>query len=249
MSKIILLFKFFKYQGILQGLINFLKIKISLLNSIKLRDIEYPITLRKDSSDINTFIQIFIEQEYEIKIDIIPKVIVDCGANIGLFSILMKNKFPDVEIVCIEPDFENFSILKKNLQPYKRINYKNCGLWHKETRLKIFDKYQFGKWGMVVEEDKEYGTINTITVENIFNEFQFDRIDILKIDIETSEKNVFSENFENWISKVKIIIIELHDWLAPGCSQSFFYAIHKSIKNYKYFIVGENTIIINLDIL
>ncbi|MPN35170.1 hypothetical protein SDC9_182665 [bioreactor metagenome] len=45
-----------------------------------------------------------------------------------------------------------------------------------------------------------------------------------------------------------MIIIELHDWMEDNCAKPFFEAINKTFKNYKYYINGENTIIINQDI-
>jgi hypothetical protein len=44
-----------------------------------------------------------------------------------------------------------------------------------------------------------------------------------------------------------MIIIELHDWLEPGCSAVFFEAINKIYSNYSHSVKGENTIIENSD--
>ena len=46
-------------------------------------------------------------------------------------------------------------------------------------------------------------------------------IDILKIDIEGAEKEVFSDT-SAWIEKVDSIIIELHERMKPGCISSFY---------------------------
>jgi hypothetical protein len=75
--------------------------------------------------------------------------------------------------------------------------------------------------------------------------FGLKTIDVLKIDIETSEKTVFLNNYEEWLPKVRLIIIELHDWLEPGCSTIFFEAINKMFGNYSTLVKGENTIIEN----
>ncbi|MCQ4062169.1 FkbM family methyltransferase, partial [Klebsiella pneumoniae] len=73
-------------------------------------------------------------------------------------------------------------------------------------------------------------------------------VDILKLDIETSEKAVFSAGFEVWLPKVKMIIIELHDWMEPDCAKPFFEAVNKCFKSYTYSMKGENTVIVNNDI-
>jgi hypothetical protein len=51
-----------------------------------------------------------------------------------------------------------------------------------------------------------------------------DRIDLLKLDIEGSEKEVLSDS-DSWIRHVSAISMELHDRFIPGCSRAFFNAI------------------------
>jgi hypothetical protein len=36
-------------------------------------------------------------------------------------------------------------------------------------------------------------------------------IDLLKIDIEGAEAELFSTNYESWLPKTRVIVIELHD--------------------------------------
>jgi FkbM family methyltransferase len=139
-------------------------------------------------------------------------------------------------------------MLKKNLQGYTNISFENCGLWHTETKLNVFDKYNIGKWGMVVEEDIVNGTINALSIDSLVTKYNIDCIDVLKLDIEASEKQLFSKNFANWLPKVKMIIIEFHDGFEKGCSKTFFEAINKTFKDYSLSIRGENIVIRNNDL-
>jgi len=234
--------------GLKHGILLFFKLKLKNTDRIQLPGIAHPFTLRKGTSDIPTFKQVYIEQEYNINFIQNPKVIIDAGANIGLFSILIKNKFPEAKLICIEPDKENFETLIRNLSPYKDVHFENFGLWNKPTMLKVYDKYNMGKWAMVVEETTTEGNVAAISINELLAKYQLDRIDILKVDIETSEKIVFSDNYEQWLPKTKMILIELHDWMEAECAQPFFNAIHKTFKKYTYLIKGENTIIINNDL-
>jgi FkbM family methyltransferase len=65
-----------------------------------------------------------------------PVLIVDGGANIGMFSVLAHAYFPDVPIVCYEPDKANLRQLERNLS----VNGISAevvpkALWSRETTL------------------------------------------------------------------------------------------------------------------
>jgi FkbM family methyltransferase len=65
-----------------------------------------------------------------------PNLIVDGGANIGMFSVLAHSLFPDVPLVCYEPDKANLRQLKQNMAANgiaAKIVPK--ALWSKETTL------------------------------------------------------------------------------------------------------------------
>lgn len=51
-------------------------------------------------------------------------------------------------------------------------------------------------------------------------EFGIDYVDVLKIDIEGAEREVF-KTCSPWIKKVGTIVIELHDRFVPGCTDCF----------------------------
>lgn len=247
MGKIKLLAKFCLAFGLFKGLWLFSKFQAGFIDKIKLPNVKYPISLRPTKADVETFNDIFVYHQYTINAKN-PKVIIDCGANIGLFTVLMKNKFPDSKIIAIEPDPENFVELKKNASQYNDVFFENYGIWNTDTQLKVSDKYNRGKWGVVVEEDLVDGNVESISINTLMQKYNLDSVDILKIDIETSEKQLFANNYEEWLPKIKKIVIELHDGLEEGCSRAFFEAIHKTIPRYKLHTTnGENLIIENLD--
>ena len=64
-------------------------------------------------------------------------------------------------------------------------------------------------------------TVVAITLDKIIKDYNLEKIDILKIDIEGAEREVFS-NTSSWIEKVDSIIIELHERMKTGCNRSFY---------------------------
>jgi len=243
-------FRFTHRFGIIKGPFLFFKIKGGSQQDINIPGIRYPFSLRKSSSDYETFYQAIVHSQYNFNYKIIPEVIIDGGANIGLASIAFKNLFPNAKIIAIEPDKENFEQLNRNISRYKDIFTIQAGLWNTNGFLSVTDKYNIGKWGMVTEEviENTPGSINTITIEQIMHDYKLDRIDILKLDIETAERELFSSGYASWLPKVKVIIIELHDSITEGTARPFFKAINETFEKYRFFQLGENTIIINEDL-
>ena len=113
-NKILLLLRYINRFGI-KGL--YIYFSRTYLGSIRLSNQE--IKLRKNTSDADTFDQVFIEQNYKLQINH-PKLIIDAGANVGISTFYFKTLFPNAAIICIEPEEDNFILLKKNLK------YKNA---------------------------------------------------------------------------------------------------------------------------
>ena len=227
----------------------FLSIGLNILHNIYYlyySQIFSPLIVRKNTSDKNVFRQIFITRDYNLNLGIKPKLIIDAGANVGYSSLWFSKKYPHSKIIAIEPENSNYEILKKHIIGIKNIIPLKAGLWYKRTRLRIINEFD-EKWAFQTKENigKKEG-IKAVTIGEILKESKFKKIDILKIDIEGAEKELFSKNTD-WIEKVNIIIIELHDWLIPNSSSSFYSVIKKKDWNIKK--KGENLVLIRRDLL
>lgn len=188
-----------------------------------------PIWLRDNFSDKAIFHQVFSQRQYYI--DALPAMkaerIIDAGANIGLASIFFSNQFPSAQIVAIEPQTDNYNLLKKNLQPYDQVDCRHAALWYRREKITIKNPESLAASFMVQADDSS--TIEGITIPELLEEKQWDRVDILKMDIEGAEKEIFSAP-AGWLSKVRLLIIELHDNYNPGATKAFF----KALEPYEY---------------
>ena len=65
--------------------------------------------------------------------------IIDCGANIGLSVIYLKNLYPDAEIVAFEPDEQNFQLLQKNIASFgfKNVEARKEAVWTENTMASV----------------------------------------------------------------------------------------------------------------
>ncbi|WP_187269502.1 FkbM family methyltransferase [Flagellimonas hymeniacidonis] len=243
------LYRYIKTFG-RRGIVIFFKIKFNKTERVFLPNSDIPLKLRSRTSDIPTFRHIFMEKQYHISLDFKPQFIVDAGANIGLAAIYFINKHPHSKMVCIEPEDSNFELLQKNIKEYPNITALKKALSSiNDQEINLIDSGH-GKWGFMTELAKESrentgGLLRTISVDEIMKQNDLETIDILKIDIEGAEKELFESNTENWLPKTRCLIIELHDRKKAGCSTSLFRAISKY--DFSFSHKGENLIFINND--
>ncbi|MDD4901399.1 MAG: FkbM family methyltransferase [Patescibacteria group bacterium] len=219
-------------------------LKITTFFSLKYYSLIYhPLIIRKNTTDILIFRSIFIFKEFELPIKIKPRFIIDGGAYTGLSSLYYSSKYPNAKIFAVEPEESNFEILEKHTRKNLNITRIKAGLWHKEAFLKIVNG-KTGKWDFTVKEVAEFepNSIKAVTIDDLLKRSGFDEIDILKLDIEGSEKELFSKNYSSWINKVNIIVIELHDWMREGCAKSLYSAINQD--EWKKYKSGEKLVLI-----
>lgn len=213
------------------------------------------IKLRKrPSSDLNVFVQIYQEEEYKPLVDVFKKNfpndlnlnIIDAGCNIGLATMYLSNSFPKSNFIIIEPDTSNFESINYNFEANKITDIIKIkgGLWSKNTNLKIVNDFRDkNDWSFRVEETNETTELKGFSISYLMEEYKFEIIDILKIDIEGSEKELFlGLNADiSYLNKIKCIAVEIHDELQ--CRE----AIYKILKDYNFdfFESGDLTIGVN----
>ena len=185
------------------------------------------IKLRKvPSSDLEVFKQVFSLKEYlpvvnayndnfKNKADYYLNII-DAGSNIGLTALFFADYFSKSNIICIEPEIENFRVLEYNLDSIKngKIVKINGAIWSSNCKIKILSDFRDRlNWSFRVEENDSIGAIKAYSINQLVADNDFEFLDILKIDIEGSEKQLFTFPISNldFLKITKCIAIEIHD--------------------------------------
>lgn len=219
------------------------------------------VAVRANGSDKMVFNQIFVVEEYKTVVEFMRQFkketkgwkIIDGGANIGLTTLYFHQNLPDAKIVSIEPDKDNYAMIQKNLRSNNfsaNGNVVNAGLWSKNTYLKTERSFRDGDdWSIVVKEtDNGSNALKAYTITDIINQhFDGEIIDLLKLDIEGSEKYIFEAEAEvkRFLPKIRFVIIEIHDEM--NCRENIYAQLKKH--NFKYFNAGESTIGFNTDLV
>lgn len=177
--------------------------------------------------------------------------ILDLGANIGIETIKFKFFFPKSKIIAIEPEKNNFEILKKNTINYDNIHLENRAISNKQTEvyLKNNSKNISSNYNesFFVTNEITTSRIKTISIPYLIKKYNLERINILKSDIEGYERNIFDNTCSEWLNKVDCIIFECpdNDFMSSGTTQKIFNHIQKCGLEFNSHICGENIILIN----
>jgi len=202
------------------------------LFEIKIAGIKFPLYIRSIRADMQSFNNTFIDPYLDKKAYLSDsKFVIDAGANIGFTAILFANWWPNCKIISIEPDKENYELALKNTVQYPNITVINAGLWNKDAKLRIEAGQEDGFVVREVngnsQEIKDENLTTGVSIDHLLSTYNISQIDFLKMNIEGSEKEIFSENYKNWLPKTKSMLIELHDGKNAGCSKAVFKAVNE----------------------
>jgi FkbM family methyltransferase len=151
------------------------------------------------------------------------QVILDIGANTGIFSMLAQNNNGSAKVIAIEPVNVNFEVLSKNIVQNKfKINAEKVALSDKEGVAKMFMLKDQLNYMTSVNDDRYAlhpeikGNTEVVEIEvpikpftYIFDKFKLDKIDLIKIDVEGHEITVLNAMLP-YIEKYKpAILIEI----------------------------------------
>jgi len=157
----------------------------------------------------HSLIEIFVEDIYNIEFNNLQPYILDCGANIGLASIYLKNKYPEATIIAFEPDNHNFRLLSKNVaqKNWENIDIRNEAIWKEDCMLNFSSAGTLGSKIISNNESVDSDNFNTkaVRLKNLLNR----KIDFLKLDIEGAETAVISD-CANELSCIENMFIEFH---------------------------------------
>jgi FkbM family methyltransferase len=210
--------------------------------AVRLPELTHPLWVRPGTSDVATFDEVFVAREYEIPFtDFAPRHVLDLGANVGFASVQFATRWPGASILAIEPEAENVVMLKRNTGAYRRINALHAAVWSRPAQLAVENPHDAANAFRMTEADGLNGAgIPAFTVAQLIARLGSDRVDLLKMDVEGAEREILRTAHE-WLDRIHVLVIELHDRIVPGCSEALYAALHG--RRLRQEIVGQNLVI------
>jgi FkbM family methyltransferase len=182
------------------------------------------IELRPRTSDQYILEEVFVDRAYDVELGFEPEYIVDAGANIGCFTAWAAARYPGARIVAVEPDPGNLLMLVRNTAGLDRVCVVAGALWPEDRPL-LLDGPGDDPSAFTVSTASEVGRpVLGISIGTLLREQGFPRIDLLKMDIEGAERELFGGD-TGWLAATRTVLIELHDRTMPGCEETFLRAV------------------------
>ena len=201
------------------------------------------VSLREAGSDFLTFNEVVREEVYR---DVTAhldncETIVDLGANIGLTSLYFARRYPTVKLFAVEPNPDTYQMLTANLRGLidsGRCRTLQAAVWGSPKTL-VADPSQapdhYSAFTTKEASAMENGEtpIAGLPIQKLIDDSSFNEIDLLKVDIEGAEVELFKGDL-NWLCRVRTIAIEFHNDSRQCCR------FDEIMRQYKFRIHDEN---------
>ncbi|WP_027368247.1 FkbM family methyltransferase [Desulfocurvibacter africanus] len=191
---------------------------------------------------------IFLREEYpltKLKGVFGRVVVLDIGANVGLFSIYAKLNIPNATIHCFEPSGLMRKALEINTAPFANIHLHPVALSDHDGEQTLFlNPVKTGQSSLKPNQEptrEPFGptlveeTVQVCDAGKAFDDLQLDCVDILKVDTEGSEIEIL-KSLGSRLERIKHVYLEYH-------SQADKKEMHELLADFvllEHFERGEN---------
>jgi len=148
-------------------------------------------------------------------------VVIDAGANIGLFSLLVARRQPQCKVLAFEPFDENFRLLTENLagagaSGVRAFSLALAGESGTASMSDVGTRSQDHQLAASPSPGTEKRSVRTCSLFEVFRMANADVIQMFKCDIEGSERELFAGADTDTLRRCQRYAIEYHDNLQPG---------------------------------
>lgn len=190
--------------------------------SIHLKSLPDPVYLRPGESDFMVLDEVFSQAEYA-RVGQWPlpadATIVDLGANIGLASLYFASLYPQSKFVLVEPGQDNCRLIECNcrrLIDQGRLRLHQAFAAAQDGTAGLDQNWQAWALAKVDAIDDRHPAVRCISMPTLLADAQPAHVDLLKCDIEGSERELFRD-CSQWIGKIRHLIVETHNsWSDPN---------------------------------
>lgn len=170
-----------------------------------------PVTLRPHDSDLAVLHEIFARRSYLISETLLPPdnvgTIIDAGANVGLASLYLADRYRRARILAVEPNPENFALLKANTLGVGRIVPVQAAITSTRT-AEVYIATAGRASHFKINGDGRGALVRGFTLSELMAAYGIPHTDLLKIDVEGTEAAIFAR--PEFLARTGVVAAELH---------------------------------------
>jgi FkbM family methyltransferase len=153
---------------------------------------------------------------YNVPLPFTPETVLDLGANVGYATIFFGRRYPNAKIACVEPVPDNYALLVRNIEANRiaaRVTRAAISISDGAVMMQTSERDYAHKVAGIGYGAHVIGPLMEVpgvSVVTLLRTLGWERIGLLKIDIEGYEGVLLRENAE-WLSKVDALCLECHE--------------------------------------
>ncbi len=213
---------------------------------------------RPGSSDTELIYKILLRRglkgEYAIEPGILAalgevRTVLDIGANIGVAAVYLASVFPEARVYAFEPSPDNVPLLRRNTEPFGRIQALPVALGERDGTLEFFSSESASNFGgfsrfAAGSDAARKTTVPMRHAGRQLAELGIGGADVIKIDVEGSEGEILGALGDEFLSRTKYIAGELHgqrDFALLGLLERHFHiAVRKRLRERVFMFQAVN---------
>jgi len=164
-------------------------------------------------------------------------IVVDCGANIGVFMLYLISLERNVRVFCFEPSARTRKRLRQNVRANGLTNnvfIEPYALYSAEVVMNLKptgssgDKSFFHRNNILADQPEE--KVRCIGLPAALERCGVDRLDLLKLDVEGAELEILEgASHMDW-NRIRRIVLEYHNFIRPNCGRQ----VYSMLRGYGY---------------
>lgn len=141
-------------------------------------------------------------------------LVIDIGASMGIFSLRCAFE-RNCMVYAYEPSYSSFSILKENVflnGLENKIQFFNLAVGRKHEKRQFYFKPEHPGGSSLYDTTGTESIVQCTTLKHIFEDNSIKKCDVLKIDCEMAEREIFTNESSDYFKRTSYIALEWHNY-------------------------------------
>lgn len=134
-------------------------------------------------------------------------IMIDLGANIGAVSVFAASLDSNIKVYAYEPEVNNFELLQRNLKK-NRVNGQVSTIKQAVSDYNGTSHISNSQGNSMLTADKHGEKVNVITLKEVFTHNKIKECDVMKVDVEGAEYEIFTKADFDDLMRIKYLTME-----------------------------------------